>query len=196
MSILPVVMAVTSFSARIKYIENVRPIKLGLVMLAAFAAVIAGCSGQALPETSLQPVATAAETTHADTVLLVDGLVDKPMRLSYHDVTELPSATMTAVLFCPGVFEDQPPRDWYGVPVSALIAAAEPRPEASRLKFYATDGYTTTLSIDKAISTGAVLAYMVDGEMLSKADGYPFRLVANDLIGDVWIGWVYRIEVS
>jgi DMSO/TMAO reductase YedYZ molybdopterin-dependent catalytic subunit len=175
-----------------------RLLKLTAVVLAASVVLLAGCSPKAVPEASAQTFAASTETAEPATnmVLLVDGLVNNPLRLGYREVTGFPSITMTAVLFCPGVFEDQPPRDWYGVPVPALIAAAGPEPVASRLKFYATDGYTTTLSIEKVTSTGAVLAYMVDGATLSQADGYPFRLVANDLIGDVWIGWVYRIEVS
>jgi DMSO/TMAO reductase YedYZ molybdopterin-dependent catalytic subunit len=175
-----------------------RLLKSTAVVLAASAVVLAGCAPARLPETSTQAITASTENGESATniVLLVDGLVNNPLRLGYHEVTGFPSVTMTAVLFCPGVFEDQPPRDWYGVPIPALLAAAGPEPLASRLKFYATDGYTTTLSIEKVTSTGAVLAYMVDGATLSQADGYPFRLVANDLIGDVWIGWVYRIEVS
>jgi DMSO/TMAO reductase YedYZ molybdopterin-dependent catalytic subunit len=115
--------------------------------------------------------------------------------LSYEDVLSYPAVTELAILFCPGVYEDQPSLDWYGVPVTAILKVADVTPEATRLIFHATDGYTTVLSIDRIISTGAILAYKMDGLTLIPGDGYPFRLVSKDLIGDMWIRWVNRIEV-
>jgi DMSO/TMAO reductase YedYZ molybdopterin-dependent catalytic subunit len=125
----------------------------------------------------------------------VDGLVLTSLDLSYEDVLSYSAVTELAVLFCPGVYEDQPCLDWYGVPVFTILNAAVVTPEATRLIFHATDGYTTVLSIDRIISTGAILAYKMDGLTLIPGDGYPFRLVSKDLIGDMWIRWVNRIEV-
>lgn len=128
--------------------------------------------------------------------LRVDGLVDRPLVLSYEAVLAFPRVKEAAILFCPGVYENQPVREWYGVPVASLLTEAGLRPVASRLMFYATDGYKTILSIERITATGAILACAVDGAPLSMADGYPFRLASAAMDGDMWIGWVYRIEVS
>ena len=138
----------------------------------------------------------APETIQEEIALSVSGLVERPLALSYEDVLRYPALTETAVLYCPGVYENQPPRQWYGVPIMAVLEDAGLKPGASRLIFYATDGYKTTLSIERITSSGAILAYMVDGASLPQGDGYPFRLVSREMEGDVWVRWVNRIEVA
>lgn len=139
----------------------------------------------------------AADNPIGDSLLIIDGLVETPLKLSYQDATSrYPAVMVEAVLYCPGVYENQPVRTWYGIPVPTIISSAGLKPEASRLVFYASDGFTTTLSIAKINETRAIMAFEVDGAALSQADGYPFTLVSNDLVGDVWIKWVKRIEVA
>jgi sulfane dehydrogenase subunit SoxC len=149
------------------------------------------------PTTTSASKPLAADNAQGGSLLIIDGLVEAPLRLSYQDVTtRYPAVMVEAVLYCPGVYENQPVRYWYGIPVSTIISSAGLKPEASRLVFYASDGFTTTLSIAKINETRAILAFKVDGATLSQADGYPFTLVSNDLIGDMWIKWVGRIEVA
>jgi DMSO/TMAO reductase YedYZ molybdopterin-dependent catalytic subunit len=147
------------------------------------------------PSLTVTPELVPTKATIAANHLVVDGLILTPLDLSYEDVLRYPAVTEPAVLYCPGVYEGQPSLDWYGVPVTAILKTADVTPEATRLIFHATDGYTTVLSIDRIVSAGAILAYKMDGLTLIPGDGYPFRLVSNDLIGDMWIRWVNRIEV-
>ncbi len=153
-----------------------------------------------VPETQPPDVSTDSPSEDQSSAsagfLLVEGRVNNPLNLSYDDVLAYPAVTTEATLFCPGVYENQSPRNWHGVPVDAILEAAAVQPEASRVVFYAADGYKTTLSIERLKHTGAILAYKVDDAFLSKGDGYPFRLVAGDLIGDVWIRSVNRLEVA
>jgi DMSO/TMAO reductase YedYZ molybdopterin-dependent catalytic subunit len=100
-----------------------------------------------------------------------------------------------ATLFCPGVYENEPSREWSGVTVAAILKDANLKPEAFQLIFHASDGYTITLPIYRVTGMGAILAYRVDGLTLNRGDGYPFRLVSKDLAGDAWIRWINRIEV-
>ena len=177
-----------------------------LVMMAGLAIVIAltglACTridnGSMLSVVAASPLTTQAapEKILEEIALSVSGLVERPLTLSYEDVLRYPPVTETAVLYCPGVYENQPTREWYGVPVTAILEKAGLKPEASRLIFYASDGYTTTLSIERIADTGAILAYKVDGASLPRGDGYPFRLVSREMEGDVWIRWVVRIEVA
>jgi DMSO/TMAO reductase YedYZ molybdopterin-dependent catalytic subunit len=153
-----------------------------------------------LPPQTEGPIASTTSSVeiyvHDESLLTVDGLVDLPLKYNFEDVARFPAVTIEAILYCPGVYENQPLREWSGTPVSSIINASGLKPEASRLIFYASDGYKTTISIEKIISSGAILAYEVDGDVLSKGDGYPFRLVAADFLGDVWIRWVNRIEIA
>ena len=179
------------------------PAAFVVFVAALMVAVVLSCAPPGGPTTL--PVSTPTVTTSLPVVtveepsenrLRVDGLVEKPLNLSYEAVLAYPSVREVAVLYCPGVYENQPVREWYGVPVSLLLADAGLQNVASRLIFYATDGYKAILSIERISASGAILAYAVDGAPLSEADGYPFRLVSAEMEGDVWIGWVYRIEVS
>jgi sulfane dehydrogenase subunit SoxC len=171
-----------------------------LTALAAGSALSCAQTETQVTQASLSP--TSAAPTLAPTEepgtwhLRVDGLVEKPLVLSYESVLAFPGVEETTILYCPGVYENQPVREWYGVPVTSLLAEAGLQPAASRLILVATDGYKTVISIERVIATGAILAYAVDGAPLSVADGYPFRLVSAEMEGDMWIGWVYRIEVS
>jgi sulfane dehydrogenase subunit SoxC len=176
----------------------------GLALILILSAITAGglsCAQTGPPTSQDQPSTTTTSLpvfTQEPSAwhLRVDGLVERPLVLSYEEVLAFPGVKETAILYCPGVYENQPVREWYGVPVTSLLAEAGLRPVASRLIFIATDGYKTILSIERINATGAILAYAVDGAPLSTADGYPFRLVSAEMDGDMWIGWVYRIEVS
>jgi len=64
------------------------------------------------------------------------------------------------------------------------------------LILYSLDGYSLTLSLDIALREGVFLAYLVNGQVLSKEHGYPLRLVAKGEMGYTWIKWVNRIEVK
>jgi DMSO/TMAO reductase YedYZ molybdopterin-dependent catalytic subunit len=172
------------------------------VGLASFAPFLAGCA-RALalpPQTERQPsdtpVPAPPETQARETTLRIDGLVTEALDFSYEDITALPPVTEDAVLFCPGVYENQPTREWSGVLITTLIEAAGLKPEASRLVLYASDGYKTTVSLEKATAFKAILAYRVDGATLEKSDGYPFRLIIPDVNGDMWAKWVARIEFA
>jgi DMSO/TMAO reductase YedYZ molybdopterin-dependent catalytic subunit len=119
-----------------------------------------------------------------------------PLKLSYESLLEYPAVTETATLYCPGVFENESPREWFGVALSTILKDAGVQPGATTLAFYAADGYKTVLSIDKINSSGAILAYLVDGQTLSQGDGYPLRLVSGELEGGSWIRWINRIEAA
>jgi DMSO/TMAO reductase YedYZ molybdopterin-dependent catalytic subunit len=176
--------------------------RTGIVLSICAIATLLGCTSNQLTKPVYSTRLPSSETLVADnindvTLLYIDGLVETALKLNYEDFTKLyPAIIEDAVLYCPGVYENQPSREWFGVPVSALISSAGLKPEASRLIFYANDGYKTVISIEKINETGAILAFQVDGATLSEADGYPFRLVSNDLIGDVWIKSVHRIEIA
>jgi DMSO/TMAO reductase YedYZ molybdopterin-dependent catalytic subunit len=49
--------------------------------------------------------------------------------------------------------------------------------------------------VAQAQGDGVMLAYQVDGRLLSDVDGYPLRLVAGDQPGYVWVKELDHIEV-
>ena len=125
--------------------------------------------------------------------LVVDGLVDSPVSLTYDQVKTYPAVTEVVLLICPGFFVDN--AAWTGVPVSALLDEARIKSEASSMVFHASGAYQQTLTREEVQAPGVFLAYAVDGQTLPKEHGYPLRLVVKGKYGSTWVKWVERIEV-
>ena len=51
--------------------------------------------------------------------LVVDGLVDSPLSLTYQDLLDRPQVTETVLLICPGFFWDN--AKWTGTPLSLIL---------------------------------------------------------------------------
>ena len=124
--------------------------------------------------------------------LVVDGLVQNPLSLSYEDVLARPQVTELVLLICPGFFWDN--AEWTGTPLSLILEEAGILPEAAKVRIVS-GGYSTTLSQEEATADGVFLAYEVNGETLPAEHGYPLRLVARHQYGSKWVKWVERIEV-
>ena len=126
--------------------------------------------------------------------LTVDGLVDRPLTLTYGEIMLYPTVTQVVLLVCPNFFADN--AEWTGVLVSTLLAEAGVMPQAKQVTFYALDGYQRTLSLEEVQSDGVFLSYMVDGQVLPMKHGYPLRLVVKGVFGDRWVKWVDHIKIS
>jgi DMSO/TMAO reductase YedYZ molybdopterin-dependent catalytic subunit len=129
----------------------------------------------------------------AEYQLTVDGLVERPLALSYDEILAYPTVTKVVLLICPGVFEDN--AEWTGVPVATLLAEAGVKPEATEVTFHDFGNYAKTLPLEVAQQEGVFLAYLVNGEVLPLEHGYPLRLVAEGRYGSDWVKWVKHIEV-
>jgi DMSO/TMAO reductase YedYZ molybdopterin-dependent catalytic subunit len=149
-----------------------------------------------LPVSSIEELHTTAPPPDIDMQqyrLVVDGLVEHPLSLTYSEILSGPSVTKVVLLICPGVFVDN--AEWTGIPVSFLLQEAGVKPQAKEVAFYSVDGYSKTLSLEKAQTDGVFLAHHVNGELLPLEHGHPLRLVAEGEYGYSWVKWVNRIEV-
>jgi DMSO/TMAO reductase YedYZ molybdopterin-dependent catalytic subunit len=158
------------------------------------AAVTPGKTTTAIAPSETPASITPKATNIADYRLIVDGLVDNPLSLTYDSLQQYPAVSEKLWLVCPGAFETT--NEWTGVPVSLILDQAGTKPEASKVNFIATDGYSNELSMEDARKDGAFLAYYVEGKVLPEADGYPLRLVVKDQIGAVWVRYLVHIEVK
>jgi DMSO/TMAO reductase YedYZ molybdopterin-dependent catalytic subunit len=127
--------------------------------------------------------------------LVVDGLVERPLSLSYDELLAYPVVSEVLKLDCPGFFIDY--AEWTGPLVRTLLEEAGIKPEASEVVFY--DGgsipYKKALSLETALRDDTLLAYKVNGVTLPVEHGYPLRLAAGSQIGSYWVKWLFRIEV-
>jgi DMSO/TMAO reductase YedYZ molybdopterin-dependent catalytic subunit len=126
--------------------------------------------------------------------LSIEGLVGKPLSLSYEQVLARPAFKKVITLYCVEgwaakvLFE--------GVRVIDLLEQAGLDPKATVVIFRAQDGYSTSLPLQYIRENKILLGYRMNGIALPVERGYPFQLVAEEKWGYKWIRWVTRIEAS
>jgi DMSO/TMAO reductase YedYZ molybdopterin-dependent catalytic subunit len=122
--------------------------------------------------------------------LVVDGLVQSPLNLTFDDLVAMPRTTVYAELYCvwspttliAGGY-------WTGVRLGLLLEQAGVSPEAIKVAFYADDGYTTDLTVTTAMRSDIILAYERDGEPLTEG----VRLVVPGKWGYKWISGLTQV---
>jgi len=130
-------------------------------------------------------------------LLVVDGLVDRPLILTLDQLKELPQVSQYATLEC---ISNRVGGDligttkFTGVPLREVLAEAGLSPEAVDVKFTCADGYTESLPIQSALDTRTLLCYAMGEQMLSSAHGAPLRLFTPDRFGQKNPKWIVRIE--
>ena len=136
--------------------------------------------------------AVHAEPSSAEWRLTVTGLVEHPLNLSLAELMAMPQTTVNAELICVGspsgvVAEG----NWVGVRLWSLLEAAGASPEAVKVAFHATDGYSTDLGLEAAQREDIIVAYAKDGVSLSET----LRLVVPGKWGYKWISDLSNIEL-
>lgn len=126
--------------------------------------------------------------------LTVDGLVGKPLDLSYDDVLNLTPVERLITLYC--VTGWQATMLWRGVQLSELLDLASVDSEANIVIFHCADNYTTSMPLATIIDNKLIMAYQANGLPIPDEMGFPFIIVAEDKLGYKWARWVIRIELS
>lgn len=130
--------------------------------------------------------------------LVVDGLVERPLTLSYEEITSMTSVSEIVTLECigNGIGGDLIGNaEWVGVPLKTLLDRAMVKPSAVDVVLYGEEGYSDSLSIEKAMEGDTILAYKMNGETLPKDHGYPLRAIVPGIYGMKNVKWLRRIEV-
>jgi hypothetical protein len=128
-----------------------------------------------------------------DWKLLVDGLVENELELSYENITSYPSKSVTATLKC--VEGPAGRAKWTGVRLKYILDLAVVLGGATEVVFYAEDGYSSSLTLDDATADDVLLAYEMNGEVLPPDHGYPVRLVVPGKYGYKWVKWIKHIDI-
>jgi len=126
--------------------------------------------------------------------LIITGLVNNEVSLSYEDVLELTSYERLITLHCVEGWDAT--ILWEGVLLSDLIDLGEAKSSANTVIFHAEDGYTTSLPYSVIKDRQLILAYKANGIDLPNEMGYPFIVVAENKLGYKWARWVTKIELS
>jgi len=129
--------------------------------------------------------------------LLVDGLVENPLRLSYEEVRGLSRYETTLTLECisnPIGGRYIGTCQWSGTLLRPLLERARPKPKAVYAVLYAAEGYTTGHTLERILRSENFLAYELNGEALTRQHGFPLRVFLPGKYGMKMPKWLTRIE--
>jgi DMSO/TMAO reductase YedYZ molybdopterin-dependent catalytic subunit len=135
--------------------------------------------------------AQAALSNETEWRLQISGLVDHPLNLTLSEIAAMPATTVQATIYCVGsptqIVEEG---NWTGVKLGFLLEEVGISPSAIKVAFYASDGYSTDLSLEAATQPNVIVAYQKDGIPLSGT----LRLITPERWGYKWISQLTKIE--
>ncbi|MBM3700793.1 MAG: oxidoreductase [Actinobacteria bacterium] len=129
--------------------------------------------------------------------LIIDGLVDKPLSITYDELAGYSQQAWLMDLNCVEGWSFT--AKWTGPKLSDILNDAGIKPGAKIAIFYTADvpdeGYTS-LDLDYIIENDILLALRINDIVLPADRGFPFQVVAKSKYGYKWAKWVTRIELS
>lgn len=129
-------------------------------------------------------------------ILTLDGLVEKPLAITYDELSDYPQESYLMDLNCVEGWSFT--AKWTGPKLSSILEDAGVKPEAKIAIFYtadASEGYTS-LDVDYITDNDILLALKLNDMILPADRGFPFQVVAKSKYGYKWAKWVTRIELS
>jgi DMSO/TMAO reductase YedYZ molybdopterin-dependent catalytic subunit len=126
--------------------------------------------------------------------LQVNGLVEKPLNLTYKEIIGLPQTSKVVDLNCVEGWSFT--AKWTGVKIADIFEEAGVMENATTVIFYSADGYSTSLDKDYLLENEIILAYRLNDVTLPHDRGFPLQLVAEGKYGYKWAKWVVRLELS
>jgi DMSO/TMAO reductase YedYZ molybdopterin-dependent catalytic subunit len=125
--------------------------------------------------------------------LQIEGLVDKPLSLTFDEIKTLPQKVETKNFICvEGWGLDN--QKWEGVHLSEVFSRVKISPKAKFITFHAAGGqYKDSLSLKEALEPDTMLAYRLNGKNLSADHGFPLRLIIPRMYAYKGVKWVERI---
>lgn len=134
--------------------------------------------------------------------LVIDGMVDERVELTFDDLLEMGLDEYAVTLTCVsnevggGLVGNAV---WLGVPVREVLALAGPQADADMVLSRSVDGFTASTPLASLTDDGidAILAVGMNGEPLPAEHGFPVRMVVPGLYGYVSATkWVTELKVT
>jgi DMSO/TMAO reductase YedYZ molybdopterin-dependent catalytic subunit len=127
--------------------------------------------------------------------LTVNGLVNKPLSLSYADLRAYPQSSKLMDLNCVEGWKFT--AKWTGPELNAIFKDAGVKPEATVAIFHtAEDLDYTSLDLIYIRDRNIIVGMKLNDVTLPPDRGFPFQVVAESKYGYKWAKWVTRIELS
>ncbi|HEV8424831.1 MAG TPA: molybdopterin-dependent oxidoreductase [Actinomycetes bacterium] len=131
--------------------------------------------------------------------LRVEGMVGRPVTLSYDQLLAMPAIEQYVTLQCISNLVGGDlvgTAKWTGVPLRRVLERAGGVPDgAVRVVFHAVGGYSDSLPLAKALEPTTMVAYGMNDRSLPRAHGFPARIIVPGIYGMKNVKWLERIEV-
>lgn len=127
--------------------------------------------------------------------LRIEGLVEKPVTLSFDEFMALPQMEDVSDIHCVTTWSRYDNR-WAGVPSQAIVDLVRPKADARHVIFHAYDGYTTNLTLEAFLAPDVLIAHSWEGVPLTREHGGPVRAIVPQWYFWKSAKWIRRIEVS
>lgn len=119
----------------------------------------------------------------------IEGLVEKPVLLTWEEFNKLPRAEIRCDLHCVTRWSRFDNR-FEGVPFTEVMRLVTPKPDARFALLRGEHGYTTNLPLGDLMKPTTIFAFSHDGEPLTADHGGPLRLIVPHLYLWKSVKWV------
>jgi len=130
--------------------------------------------------------------------LSIRGTVKFPFTLTYPQLLTQPAIRDIVTLECVGngvAGEAIGTAEWQGVRLKSLLDKAGVTSQTKDVVFHAADGYSDSLTIDRAMMNDIMVAYRMNGVPLPMGHGFPARMIAPGHYGMKHVQWLTGIEL-
>jgi DMSO/TMAO reductase YedYZ molybdopterin-dependent catalytic subunit len=127
--------------------------------------------------------------------LTIGGVVARPTRFTYDQITAMPVISRDVLLICPGVFAYN--ARWRGISIWPLLEQAGVDMKTTHVDVGGPAGpyeKVHRFPLRDVQTDKAFLAYAVNEKRLPEKHGFPLRAVAEGFVGAEWIKFVERID--
>ncbi len=130
--------------------------------------------------------------------LKVHGAVDSPFELSYDELLAMPRHDQTSTLEC---ISNEVGNlligncNWNGVQLRDILKKAGVQDGVVDVVFRAAEGYSDSITLERAMDPNTIIAYGVDGQALQVPHGFPARVRIPNLYGEKNVKWLTEIEL-
>lgn len=130
--------------------------------------------------------------------LLIKGMVDTPLKLSYEEIKSMSAIEEFVTLEC---ISNKIGGDligtalWKGVRLKDILEKAKILPGVQYIVFRCSDGYDVGIPLNKGLMNETILAYEMNLAPLTSKHGFPVRAIVPGLYGMMNPKWITEIEL-
>lgn len=134
-----------------------------------------------------------------DWSLSIQGLVERPLTLTYDQLLAEPSVSHIVTLECVGntvAGEFISTAQWKGPALHSLLEKAGANMDGYDVVFRAADGYSDSIRLDRAMAGDVMIAHTMNNVPLPAGHGFPARMIVPGHYGMKSVQWLTEIEVT